>query len=181
MRLWVYAAVTIAAAALVGLLAYGVTTAGQDTTIDDKLVSGERVEAPDASLPRLGADGRAQLADYEGKVVVLNFWGSWCPPCVGELPLLERAHRKIASQGGTVLGVDMKEVTSDGLAMVRRNKLTYPNLRDPDGEFADLYGTTAYPETFVIDRKGLIAARQRGPVDQAWLDRTLTPLLAEKP
>ena len=75
----------------------------------------------------------------------------------------------------------MKEVTSDGLAMVRRNKLTYPNLRDPDGEFADLYGTTAYPETFVIDRKGLIAARQRGPVDQAWLDRTLTPLLAEQP
>jgi cytochrome c biogenesis protein CcmG/thiol:disulfide interchange protein DsbE len=62
---------------------------------------------------------------------------------------------------------------------VRRFSSPTPSLRDRDGQFADRYGSRAFPETFVIDRRGRIAPQRRGPVDQAWLDRTLPPLLGE--
>ena len=61
----------------------------------------------------MGGGGDASLADYRGKVVVLNFWASWCEPCKAESPLLERWHRRISSRGGTVLGVDMLDITDD--------------------------------------------------------------------
>ncbi|HYH90830.1 MAG TPA: TlpA disulfide reductase family protein [Solirubrobacteraceae bacterium] len=173
-------AVILAAALLVGLLAYGVASRRADTSIDDAIAAGERVDAPDAELPVLGRGGEGSLADYKGKVVVLNFWASWCKPCTEELPLLERTHKAIAGRDATVLGANYQDVSDSALQFVRRFKLSYPSLRDRDGDFADRYGSRAFPETFVIDRSGRIAARRRGPVDQAWLDRTLPPLLGEK-
>ena len=173
-------AVILAAALLVGLLAYGVASRRADTSIDEATAAGERVEAPTARLPILGRSGEGSLADYKGKVVVLNFWASWCKPCTAELPLLERTHRSIAGRGATVLGANYQDVSDSALAFVRRFRLTYPSLRDRDGQFADRYGSHAFPETFVIDRRGRIAAQRRGPVDQAWLDRTLPPLLGER-
>jgi cytochrome c biogenesis protein CcmG/thiol:disulfide interchange protein DsbE len=173
--------VVVAAAALVALLVYGVASQGSDTTIDDALARGERVDAPERSLPLLGDEQRKRsLADYRGRVVVLNFWASWCPPCVDELPMLERTQRRIERRGATVLGVSYKDIPEDALGFVRRFHLSYPSLRDRDGEFAERYGSTAFPETFVIDRRGRIAALRRGPVDERWLRHTLPPLLAEK-
>ena len=172
-------AVIAVAAALVGLLAYGVASQGTDTSIDDAVSRGERIDAPKSTLPVLGRPGKRSLADYRGQVVVLNFWASWCPPCIGELPLLERTQERIASHGGTVLGVNYKDIPEDALELARRAGLSYPNVRDRDGEYAQKYATVGFPETFVVDRAGRIAARRRGPVDQQWLDRTLGPLLAE--
>jgi cytochrome c biogenesis protein CcmG, thiol:disulfide interchange protein DsbE len=171
--------VIAAATALLALLAYGVASQGTDTTIDDALAEGERVEAPDASLAVLGRGGEGSLADYRGKVVVLNFWASWCPPCVDELPLLERTQRRLESRGATVLGVNYKDLPEDALGFVRRFGISFPNLRDRDGEYAERFAAVAFPETFVIDRRGRIAATRRGPVDRRWLDRTLPRLLAE--
>lgn len=171
---WVAIAV---AAALVGLLAYGLVSERQDTSIDQAVVEGRRVEAPVAALPRLGEDGTASLADFRGKVVLLNFWASWCKPCVKELPLLERTHRSISDRDALVLGVNYKDITDDALAFARRYDLTFPNVRDPDGRFAEEYGSRAFPETFIIDRDGRVADRRRGPVDQAWIDEHLIPLL----
>jgi cytochrome c biogenesis protein CcmG/thiol:disulfide interchange protein DsbE len=173
-------AVILAAALLVGLLAYGVASRRADTSIDDAIANGQRVAAPTARLPVLGAGGERSLADYKGKVVVLNFWASWCKPCTEELPLLERTHRAIAGRDALVLGANYQDVSTSALGFVRRFKLTYPSLRDRDGKFADRYGSHAFPETFVVDRRGRIAAKRRGPVDQRWLDRTLPPLLGEK-
>ena len=173
-------AVILAAALLVGLLAYGVASRQADTSIDAALSAGERVQAPTARLPLLGRGGEGSLADYKGKVVVLNFWASWCKPCTEELPLLERTHRQIAGREALVLGANYQDVSDSALGFVRRFKLTYPSLRDRDGQFADRYGSRAFPETFVIDRRGRIAATRRGPVDQRWLDRTLPPLLGER-
>jgi cytochrome c biogenesis protein CcmG/thiol:disulfide interchange protein DsbE len=180
MRLRLYWPVVVAAAALVGLLAYGVAATQTDTSIDQAVAEGDRIEAPATTLPLLTGGGTGSLADHRGKVVILNFWASWCGPCVKELPLLERTHRRIAPEGGMVLGVDYKDIRENALGYVDRFSLTYPSLRDRDGRYAEDYSSRAFPETFVIDREGRIAAVRRGPVTRQWLDDTLPPLLEEK-
>jgi cytochrome c biogenesis protein CcmG/thiol:disulfide interchange protein DsbE len=172
-------AVIVASAALAALLIYGVASQGTDTSIDDRLRAGERVPAALASLPLLGAPGEGSLADHRGKIVVLNFWASWCPPCVEELPLLARTHRRIRRRDATVLGVNYKDLPEDASDFARRFRLRYRSLRDRDGEYGQRYGLTGLPETFLIDRRGRIAALRRGPVTQQWLDGQLAPLLQE--
>ncbi len=175
---WVVIAVC---AALVGLLAYGLSARSDDTSLDEALMRGERPTAPDRRLPVLGAaDSKRSLADYRGKVVVLNVWASWCKPCKDELPLLEKTQKQLTRSGATLVGVNAKDFTEKALATVRRYDLSFPSLRDRDGSFVREYGSVAYPETFVIDRQGRIRAMRRGPVDQAWLDETLPPILAER-
>jgi cytochrome c biogenesis protein CcmG, thiol:disulfide interchange protein DsbE len=175
----VYWPVSFAATALVALLSYGVVSTGPDTSIDQSIADGERVEAPTGDLRELGGEGTSSLADHKGKVVVLNVWASWCPPCRSEMPLLQRTHDRIASQDALVLGIDSQDASEDAMRFLRENKITFPSLRDRDGEYAGDLGVAALPETFLIDRQGRIAALRRGPVDQAWLDENLTPLLEE--
>jgi cytochrome c biogenesis protein CcmG/thiol:disulfide interchange protein DsbE len=179
-RLRLFWPITIAAAALVGLLAYGVASKGADTTLDQAVANGRRPAAPVMALPRLGDAGKASLAAYKGKVVVLNVWASWCDPCREEVPLLQRTHAAIRAQGGTVLGVDTQDASESALAFLRERRATFPSLRDRDRSYGRELGVTGYPETFLIDRRGRVAAVRRFPVDQQWLDRHLAPLLAER-
>ncbi len=171
--------VTAGVVALLALLVYGVASSKPDNGIDKQLASGKRVTAPALALPELSSPRRQSLSDYRGKVVVLNFWASWCVPCRDESPLLERWHRRIATRNGTVLGVDILDVTSDAKSFAREYKLSYPMLRDRDGSNLKAYGVVAYPETFVIDRKGNIAATRRGPVDEQFMRDAVLPLLEE--
>ncbi len=180
MRLRVFWPVTLAAAALVGLLAYGVVSKGTDTTLDAAVAKGQRPAAPVAALPWLHRDGRGSLADFKGKVVVLNVWASWCTPCVEEVPLLQRTHEKILSQGGLVLGVDTQDASDRARKFLKEVKADFPSLRDIDRSYGREFGVAGYPETFIIDRRGRIAAMQRFPVTQAWLDQHLPKLLAEQ-
>ena len=180
MRPRVYWPVTLAAAALVALLTYGVASNGEDRSIDAKLAAGERVEAPVRDLPVLGSEATGSLADHAGKVVVLNVWASWCEPCKTEMPLLQRTHDRIASKGGLVLGIDMQDSTERALDFLEEEGIEFSSLRDIDREYVREFGVNQYPETFLIDREGRITALRRGPVDQAWLDEHLTPLLDER-
>ena len=159
-------------AGLIGLLAYGVASESPDESVD-----GER--APELSLPPLAGGPERSLADWRGQVVVLNYWASWCEPCRDESPLLERWHRKISKRNGTVLGIDVLDVTSDAEAFIDEFGLTYPQLRDKDGSTQEDFGIVAYPETFVIDPDGRIVATRRGPVDEEFLRDTVTPLLSQ--
>jgi cytochrome c biogenesis protein CcmG/thiol:disulfide interchange protein DsbE len=172
--------VIVAAAALVGLLAYGLVAKRTDTTLDEAVAKGGRPTAPLATLPRLQGGGNASLADYKGKVVVLNVWASWCVPCREEVPLLQKTHEKIAPRGGVVLGVDTQDASGKALSFLAERDATFPSLRDRDRSYVRELGVTGYPETFLIDRDGRIAALQRFPVTQGWLDRHLPRLLAEK-
>ena len=113
------------------------------------------------------------LAAYSGKVVVLNFWASWCVPCQTEAPLLERAQSRLRQHDGTVLGVTYLDASTDSQGFVREHHITYPNLRDTTGEFAHAYGTDQLPESFVIDRDGDVVAISRGEIDQAFLNNAI--------
>jgi cytochrome c biogenesis protein CcmG/thiol:disulfide interchange protein DsbE len=172
-----YWPITLAAAALIGLLAYGLASKGTDTSIDQAIADGKPVAAPVSTLPRLGAPGTGSVADFRGKPVLLNVWASWCPPCKAEIPLLETAHKRMAAAGGTVLGVDVQDDQTDALRFLRSKGITFPSLRDRDRSYVHSLGVSGYPESFLIDRDGKIVALSRGPVDQAWLDAHLPQVL----
>jgi cytochrome c biogenesis protein CcmG/thiol:disulfide interchange protein DsbE len=162
--------------ALLALLVYGLLGVGGSTTLDDAVSDGERPEAPSIELPTVDG-GTAQLADFRGRPVVLNFWASWCEPCEDEAPALRRAQARLARAGGTVLGVTVEDAREDSRAFAREFGLAFPSLRDVGGRLGQAYGTNGVPETFVIDRQGRVAALQRGSVDDRFLERALAEVL----
>ena len=113
----------------------------------------------------LTIDGKAQhLSDYRGKVVVLNFWASWCPPCVEEAPALNRLQRHIEPMGGTILGVSIDEDPAAYEKFLKDFAIVFPTWRDPEtkdnkSKIELGYGTSLIPETYVIDRHGKIARK----------------------
>ncbi len=168
------------AALLVGLLGYGVAQQGKRTgtsSIDAALGQGRDDRAPATSLPRLGETGRARVAAYQGKVVLVNFWASWCKPCTSEMPALQRLQRRMAPRGGTVLGIASRDNSQDAMAFVRRFSVSYPNLRDGSGDVAERWGVFKQPESFLLDRSGRIVAHRIGAVDPSWLRTHVDPLL----
>src|SRR3954447_22135775 len=171
-------AVITVVVALVALLAYGLASKSPDATIDQTLARGERQTAPALTLPRLSGGEKTSLTSYRGKVVVVNFWASWCEPCRAESPLLQRWHQRMLRGNGTVLGIDTLDVKGDALGFIKRFNLTYPQLHDRDGDAIRKFGVVAYPEASLIDRQGRVAATQRGPVDDAFMRKHVTPLLA---
>jgi cytochrome c biogenesis protein CcmG/thiol:disulfide interchange protein DsbE len=172
-------AVGLAVIALVALLVYGVASSGPSRTLDSEITRGQRPAAPALELTSLHDGKKASLADYKGKVVVLNVWASWCEPCRRESPLLQRWHERMQPLGGTVLGVDTLDIKGDALGFIKEYKLTYPQLNDREGTAIKKLGTAQYPESFAIDRNGRIAAVQRGPVDEAWMRQYVLPLLGK--
>jgi cytochrome c biogenesis protein CcmG/thiol:disulfide interchange protein DsbE len=163
-------AVVIAVIALVGLLGFGLLSKGGGS-----VEIGEPV--PDGSLPQLDGSGSGSIADYRGEWVLVNFWASWCEPCRAESPDLERFHRRHRGSGFTVLGIDTRDLSGDGRAFVERYGLSYPQLRDGDGERSRDFGTTGVPESFLVDPEGNLALLRRGPVDAEYLDDFVAPLL----
>lgn len=107
----------------------------------------------------------AKLSDLHGKVVVLNFWASWCGPCVEETPGLIALQQRINSRNGVVLGVSIDEDESAYDKFVRDQHLNFPTYRDPSKHIATEYGTSMWPETYIIDRKGKILRKIIGPQD----------------
>lgn len=171
---------SLTALTLVGLLIYGVVAKKVDSTIDQAVAAGRHPPAPDLSLPVLGSSKHSSLERYHGKVVVLNFWASWCEPCRAEARALTKLQSEIEGQQATVLGVNYRDTEPDALAFEREFHLNYPSLRDYEGKLAPKYGTDALPETFVIDRQGRIVAVQRGQVDLQELHRLTEPALRSR-
>jgi len=122
--------------------------------------------APDFTLTRVDAPGKLQLASLRGKVVVLNFWASWCYPCNQEAPALQAAARRFGKRV-VVLGVDVNDPTSDARKFARKFKLTYPLVHDNHNVTSPKYGLTGLPETFFIDRSGKLVSHVAAAIDAA--------------
>jgi cytochrome c biogenesis protein CcmG, thiol:disulfide interchange protein DsbE len=134
--------------------------------------------APNFTLPILHGHGAdLHLASLRGKVVVVNFWASWCQPCQQEAPTLQQIWTKWRFKGVVLLGVDGPESESDALNFVHQYGITYQNVRDTvDGATSISYGATANPETFFINRDGVIVARWIGPINEQNVQAELTTL-----
>ena len=120
--------------------------------------------APDFTLAN--PDGKKlSLKDYRGKLVFLNFWATWCEFCREEMPAMERLYQEFKGKGFEILAVNVKDKRSDALAFVKKLKLSYPIMMDPEGEIGLLYGAFGMPTTYLIDENGLVVARLWGPAD----------------
>lgn len=143
---------------------------GAKARLQDKIakVSGPLTtgtEAPDFSFPDL--DGKTvRLRDLRGKVVFINIWATWCPTCVWEMPSMEQVHQEYKKRDFVMLAVDIdilgKEVV---LPFMAKHRLTMPVLLDPQGTIKRIYRTTGVPETFIVDKRGILRHIEIGPRD----------------
>jgi cytochrome c biogenesis protein CcmG, thiol:disulfide interchange protein DsbE len=109
--------------------------------------------------------GASHLSDLRGKVVVLNFWASWCPPCLEETQSLNRLQQDIVSRGGIVLGISVDEDKTAYEKFLVDNHVVFPTYDDASKKSAADYGTSMFPETYLIDREGRLARKIVGPQD----------------
>ena len=124
----------------------------------------EKRPAPEFRLPRSDGSLRS-LSDLRGQVVLVNFWATWCPPCVAETPSLEALHRRLKARGLAILGVSVDQGWEVVGAFVSRLGVSYEVLLDPAGLTPRRYGTLKYPETYLVDRQGTIVRKFVGEVD----------------
>ena len=114
------------------------------------------------------ADRKVALHDYKGQTVVLNFWATWCAPCIQEMPSLIEMANKAKEKNIAVIGVSIDVDEAAYKSFIQKHGVSFLTVRDPEQKSSSLYGTTGWPETFIIDKKGVLQRKFVGPVD--WND-----------
>ena len=123
--------------------------------------------APDFTLP--GLDGKmVSLSDYRGHVVLVNVWATWCPPCVDEMPSMEKLYRELKGENFEILAVSIDALGEKAVApFMKKYNLSFPALMDPDGTIKTLFQTTGVPESFIVNQEGILIEKVIGPKDWA--------------
>jgi len=118
--------------------------------------------APNFTFP--GLDGKmVSLSDHRGKVVLLNIWATWCPPCVEEMPSIQRLYEELGGEDFEILAVSIDNSGAKVVApFMKKYKLSFPALLNPEGTVQTLYGTTGVPESFIIDKEGILVQKVIG-------------------
>jgi cytochrome c biogenesis protein CcmG/thiol:disulfide interchange protein DsbE len=131
--------------------------------------------APDFTVQ--DTERTVKLSDFRGQVVVLNFWATWCPPCVEEMPSLVEMQRRMKAKGVTVVAVSMDVDQSAYRQFLKDHNVNLLTVRDPGQKSNNLYGTFKFPETYVIDRNGVMRRKFIGAVD--WTEPEITDFLGK--
>lgn len=152
--------ITSAAGALLGVIIIGLVwfTVGREGSASLPAVGELNRPAPDLTLPTLDG-GNLRLADLRGKVVLVNFWGTWCEPCKEETPALQAAYQQLQAEGLVIIGVNLRRQESSDEAVrefVQQYGVTYPIALDVDGEAARLFQISPIPVSYFIDPQGTI-------------------------
>jgi cytochrome c biogenesis protein CcmG, thiol:disulfide interchange protein DsbE len=156
----------LAVALVAGLLALLIWKVAQGSQNEAKIGK----TAPDFTLGRLDRPGSLQLSSLRGKVVVLNFWASWCQPCKLEAPDLAASAKRWSGRV-VVLGVDVNDPSGDARGFMRKYGITYPIVHDNKNVTSPKYGLTGLPETFFLDRRGRIVSHVISGIKAADLER----------
>ena len=141
------------------------------------------LQAQEAALPFSGVaintGQQISLADYRGKVVLVDFWASWCPPCLDSLPAYDRMRQEIGTEEFEIIAVNVDENTADGLKFLEKHPVGYPVLADPDGEIGIPWGIRTLPRSFLLDREGRIVVKHKRfkSGDEIKLKQDITELL----
>lgn len=163
----------LSAVAIIGALAIG-----QSLFLDTAI---PKVGSKVPSFQLMGTDNeKHDIADYEGKVVVLNFWGTFCEPCKREMPAIQRQYDKWQDQGVSVIGINLGESAVTAHSFIREHNLTFLTLFDSDLSIRNRYGVKQYPTTFFINREGRIEAIRIGEMEETFIDQTLMGMLTGK-
>jgi len=147
------------------------------STREEPQTAEEGKPAPDFTLVDL-AGQKTRLSDLRGKVVLVNFWATWCPPCREEIPSMANLNRIMAGKPFRMLAISIDQGGKTAVeAYFSKSGKILPALLDTDGAISKLYGTTGVPETFVIDRKGVIIKKVIGALN--WSDPEVVEFLNE--
>jgi len=160
--------------ALLFLAAILVACSGPGEALPQGVSEGSR--ARDFSLHDLHGD-EVSLSDYEGQVVLVNFWATWCGPCRAEVPDLEAAYRAHRDEGFVVLGVNIEEPPETVRPFVEEFGVTYPVVLDSKGQLVEAYRARGLPTSFIVDPEGVIRVRHVGFLSAAQLAQYLQSLL----
>lgn len=119
--------------------------------------------APDFTVQ--DSDKKVTLSQFRGQVVLVNFWATWCPPCVEELPSLMYLQEKLRSRGIIVLGISI-DVDGDAYhRFIAQHGINFLTVRDPEQRVSSVYGTSGWPETYIVDRQGVLRRKVVGPTN----------------
>ena len=125
------------------------------------------LEVPNFAFPDLNGK-EVSLAEHRGKVVLLNVWATWCPPCRQEMPSMQSLYEKFNGENFEILAVSIDSEGGEAVApFMRQMNLTFPALLDPGETIRSLYGITGVPETFIIDKDGILVEKIIGPINWA--------------
>lgn len=150
---------------IVGMAVFVLSLKRPTTKISKPLQIG--LPAPDFTFPDLNGN-KVSLSEYRGKVVLVNIWATWCPPCREEMPSMQKLYDRFKGKDFEILAVSIDANGAKAVApFMQELKLTFPALLDTKGRIRSLYGTTGVPESFIIDKNGILVQKVIGPLDWA--------------